>query len=81
MIVQLTPSWILTDEHSASSYGQPVLVNMSSGEAFGPGDLVQAYPSWDCTPAATAVQRMCKDLGRFSDEQRDTILDFVSLRP
>lgn len=32
------PEAVLTTEHSASSYGQPVL--LIGGEAFGPGDLL-----------------------------------------
>lgn len=32
---------ILTDEHSASSYGQPVLVY--EGRAYGPADIVHTW--------------------------------------
>lgn len=51
-------SWKLTTDHAASSYGQPVLVNRATGEAFGPGDIVQCYPSWGYLPAALAVDRL-----------------------
>lgn len=60
MKATLLPSWELTTEHSASSYGQPVLVNRSTGDAFGPGDIVKPYPSWGFMTAADAVQRMLK---------------------
>ena len=36
----LAPSWILTTDHSASSYGQPVLVYRATGEAYGPSDII-----------------------------------------
>jgi len=68
VIVQLTPSWILTDEHSASSYGQPVLVGMATGEAYGPGDIIRAYPSWSFAPASMAVERMTKTTRLAEDE-------------
>jgi hypothetical protein len=42
MKATLAPSWDLTTEHAASSYGQPVLVNRGTGEAFGPGDILAA---------------------------------------
>jgi hypothetical protein len=31
----------LTTEHSASSYGIPVLVDRETGEAIGPADLIE----------------------------------------
>lgn len=51
-------SWELTTDHTASSYGQPVLVNRTTKDAYGAGDIVQAYPSWGFTLAADAVRRM-----------------------
>ena len=56
----LAPSWILTTDHAASSYGQPVLVYRSTGEAYGPGDILKPYPSFDLAPAAYAVRRLAK---------------------
>jgi len=32
--------WRLTTDHSASSYGQPVLVD-PDGNAYGPGDILK----------------------------------------
>lgn len=60
MKANLTGTWELTTEHSASSYGQPVLVNRTTGDAYGPADVVKAYPSWGYLPAAAAVERMMK---------------------
>lgn len=45
MQVNLSGSWELSTDHAASSYGQPVLVNRATGEAFGPGDILKPYPS------------------------------------
>jgi hypothetical protein len=58
MQIILSPSWILTDEHSASNDGIPVLANRGTGEAYGPGDTVRAYPSQDLVPAARVVDRL-----------------------
>ena len=78
MIVQLTPSWSLTDEHSASSYGQPVLVQKDNPEAYGPADIVRCYPSWTFQPASLAVGRMGK-LKRFSEDEKAFIRRFEVL--
>jgi len=60
MEITLAPSWILSTEHSASSYGQPVLVKRATGEAFGPRDVVKLYPSHGYAPAAEGVARLAK---------------------
>ena len=59
--VLLTPSWVLTTNHSASSYGQPVLVNRSTEEAYWPGDIV-APGGRDHQPARMFVQRLARHL-------------------
>ncbi len=41
MQVALAPLWELTTEHACASDRHPVLVNRSTWEAFGPGDLVE----------------------------------------
>ena len=58
--IALAPSWILSCDHAASSYGVPVLTNVGTGEAFGPGDTVEACPSWGMTTARDAVRRMAE---------------------
>jgi len=76
MTIQLTPSWQLTDEHAASSYGIPVLANRHSGEAFGPDDIVQCYPSWPMQPARQAVARMALTAG-YAGRLGNGGMDFV----
>ncbi len=57
---QLAPSYRLTTEHPASSYGQPVLVHGPTGTAYGPGDVFEVYPAWGWMPADDAVVRMAR---------------------
>ena len=65
----LTQTWVLSDEHSASSYGKPVLVERDTGEAYGPRDILEPYPSWGVIPGRAAVQRMNKRKPFTEDEQ------------
>jgi hypothetical protein len=58
--VVLAPSWLLTTNHSASRYGQPVLVDRSTGDAFGPNDMVQL--GTHLRPAAVLVAQLAKPL-------------------
>jgi len=68
MKISLSPSWELTTDHAASSYGQPVLVNRTTGAVFAPGDVVNPYPSqpvfvfppYGFMPASDAVRRLAK---------------------
>ena len=66
----LTPSFFLSDEHAASSYSQPVLVDRHTGAAFGPGDILRPYPSWSLEPASRHVRRMARTAGLDDDGQR-----------
>lgn len=58
MTHQLTPSLVLTTDHSASSYGKPVLIHNPSitpETVFGPADVFEyAGQIW---PAAKHVER------------------------
>jgi hypothetical protein len=74
----LKPSWELTTEHAASSYGQPVLVNRGSGEAYGPGDILRPYTSWGYITAAAAVERMTS-IRNLTDDERIFVERFVNL--
>lgn len=56
----LTPSYQLTTDHSASSHGVPVLVQRSTGQAYGPADLAVFYESYGLTTAAYFVLRLLK---------------------
>jgi len=60
MKASLSLSWELTTEHAASSCGQAVLVNLTTGEAFGPGDPVQPYPGRGYMRATLAVCRLAQ---------------------
>jgi hypothetical protein len=87
MTIQLTPSWYLTNEHAASSYGIPVLVQRKDGStigAFGPDDIVQCYPSWPMQPARQAVARMALTAGyagRLGDGGMDFVVKFTGEVP
>ena len=71
-------SWELTNEHAASSYGQAVLVNRDTGEAFGPDDIVKCYASWPLQPARLAAGRMMKRKANLSDEERTFADRFIN---
>lgn len=58
MQIALSKNWIITDEHSASNEGVPVLENRETGEAYGPADTVRVYPLDDLMPAARVVDRL-----------------------
>ena len=60
MKATLSPSWELSDDHAMNSHGQPVLVQRSTGDAYGPGDILQPYNSSGFMPAAQAVARLAK---------------------
>jgi hypothetical protein len=60
MKASLSPSWDLSTEHAASRHGQPVLVNRSTGEAFGAGDIVTLHASYGYMIAAEGVARLAK---------------------
>lgn len=73
MKVTLSPSYELTTEHPSSSYGQPVLVKRGTGEAFGPGDIIKAFPSFGFMPAALVVRRLAKRI--IIDEENSDIIE------
>jgi hypothetical protein len=60
MKTQLTPSWFLTVQSQASSFGMPVLVYQPTGDTYGPSDVILAYPSHGYATAAAFVERMAK---------------------
>jgi hypothetical protein len=82
MNVKLDSRSSITNEHSASSYGQPVLV--IDGQAYGPGDLVpddlgipataramiEALESSASRPGNGQFDRAVRRSGRMTDEQR-----------
>ena len=75
MKVRLTPSFELTDERIGSSKARPVLVNMRTGKAHGPKDIIEPYAFWGLKPAAAHVARMIEgDL--YTDEEMEFIKRF-----
>jgi excisionase family DNA binding protein len=80
MTITLSPSWQLTDEHSQSSYGIPVLINRGTDDVYGPADIIQPYPSWGYMPAANAVARLM-DIGERTDEERVFAARFQAAMP
>jgi hypothetical protein len=56
----LSPEWELSTAHPASHDSQPVLVNRSTWQAFGPRDQVRLYPSQGYAKAADAVARLAE---------------------
>ena len=80
MKATLTPSWELTTEHAASHCGQPILVNLTTGEAFGPGDPVQPYPGRGYMRATLAVCRLAQAAELDTAEQA-LVARFVALLP
>ena len=61
MNLHLTPLWTLTDEHSSSSYGRPVLVNRETNEGYGPGDVLKVNPSGSYVPGYLVVRGLTED--------------------
>lgn len=79
MKVTLTPSFMLSNEHASSSYGQGVLVRRDSGEAFGPADVLQPYPSWPWMTGAQAVERMLRTKAKkFTEAERAFVRAFTN---
>ena len=71
MQIILSPEWMLTDEHTASNEGVPVLANRETGEAYGPEDRVLVYPSASWVTAVKAVD-MLLGMGRreYTEEEK-----------
>ena len=76
MEVKITPSYILTDKHSKSQFGVPVLVNMRTNEAYNLSDLLQAYPSWGSMQACDVVRSLVNEK-RFTDQEKFFIERFA----
>jgi len=76
MEVKLTPSYVLTDEHSKSRLHMPLLVNVRTNEAHNPSDLLEAYPAWGKLQARDVVKRMVNGKS-FSDQEKYFIERFT----
>ena len=73
MKMNLNDSWVLTNEHSASSYGKPVLVELETGQAYGPRDILQVNPGGGFVPGYIAVKGMTE--GSVFTEEEQAFLD------
>ncbi len=60
MTAILNEDWELSTDDPASRGGQPVLVNRTTGQAFGPRDKIKVYPSHHLEKAANAVARIAE---------------------
>jgi hypothetical protein len=76
----LSPSWELSTEHAASSYGLPVLVHRTTGETYGPADIVKPDPSSSYVLAVVAVWRLARTADLDADG-RALVARFVGLAP
>lgn len=73
----LTPSYILTTEHAASSYGVPVLLHRQTGRVYGPADIAVFYPSHSPSSAADFAIRSLKT----NPEAKDAVRAFCASFP
>ncbi len=75
MKVILSPTYFLTDEREEAFNGQPVLVKRTTGEAFGPGDIIKPYGNWDLEFAEAVVKKIMK-WSEHSPEEQEFIYRF-----
>ena len=68
MVLRLCGRWQLSTEHPASSNGVPVLVRRETGQAFGPSDIVELYPSYGLLPARRGVARLARATGAWRND-------------
>ncbi len=66
--IELSPRWMLKTDHAHWSYGRPVLVNRSTGEAFEPDEMMRPYPNFGVTTAARGVARLAKTQDHSAEE-------------
>jgi hypothetical protein len=78
--VKLTHSFVLTTEHKRSVFGLPVLVNLRTGEAYMPTEVLEAYPLWGKMQARDVVRMMVKGK-TFSDKERHFMERFIGRLP
>jgi hypothetical protein len=76
MQVKLTATYFLTTDHAKSRFGQPVLVNRSTGQAFLPSDAFAPYESWQIMKADQVVKKMAS-WGTFSKAEQGVIDQYL----
>ena len=79
MRVKLKSNYVLTDEHSSSTRGQPVLLDETTGEVYMPMDVFEPSGSWGPLLARAAVKKMARQKACTEEElqfvQRFTKVD------
>jgi hypothetical protein len=70
--------WVLTTNHSASNYDKLILIHPKNGEAYGPGDILEAYPNWGYLTAREVVKRMI-ETSNLKYEELSLVNKFISL--
>jgi hypothetical protein len=78
MRVKLKSNYVLTDEHTSSTHGQPVLLNETTGEVFMPMDVFEPSESWGTLLARAAVKRMGRNKA-CTQEERQFIQRFTKV--
>jgi hypothetical protein len=76
MKVQLKSNYVLTDEHTSTSHGQPVLLNEKTGESYMPMDVFEPSESWGTLLARAAVKKMARNKA-CTEEERQFIQKFT----
>ena len=76
MKVRLKTHYVLTDEHPTSTKGEPILVNETTGEVFGPMDVFEASESYGTLLARAAVKRMSRRES-LTDKEREFVERFT----
>ena len=76
MKLHLNDLWTLTDEHSASSHGKPVLIELETRKAHGPGDLIKLNPSGRAVPGYIVARAMVEGT-TFPEDELEFIDQFI----
>lgn len=79
MEAHLSSNWKLATEQQHFSYGQIMLINCQTGEAFRPHDIVRADSSHDSASAADVVRTLAKT-ANLNDDAKFLVELFLSQR-
>ena len=80
MKVILSPSWELSTEHPACTFGQPVLVNRDTGQAYSPGNIVQVNERMGSMLALLAVRKLAQ-AAELDTAQQELVARFAGTVP
>lgn len=79
MEAHLSGNWKLADKEQYFSYGQIMLINSHTGEAFRPYDIVRADSSHNAASAAEVVRTLAKS-ANLNDDAKCLVELFLSQR-